>query len=175
MSALDEDAPYEALWEALGQLEDARAALHDRLRAARFAFSTTQAVEERRGRLLAYEAVPVAAGVVRPTRGLRSRRDHNNNNDSNNDDDDGVSWVVDPLPGPEGGEGEDGSAMDPICYFSAAPSEELRDCQRLFRQVLEDVVVVDRAQKAVLRIAANLPVANPGDGNDEDKKPPIPK
>ncbi|CCW69809.1 unnamed protein product [Phytomonas sp. Hart1] len=175
MSSLADHLSYEALWDGLGVLEDAREGLHAALRESYFALSSAQWVEECRGRLIAYEAVPLAEGAVRPTVGLvRSTIPKNaeETNTEKKEEEAEVSWEIEQLYGASNSvdanhtHAEDSKNdeqrsepfRDSIFLFSAAPSEELRHCQQLFQRVLEHVVNVDRAQNAALRVASNLEV-----------------
>lgn len=157
-----------SLLHSLSLLSAARDDLHSSLRAAGFQLSTTRREEERRGRLVGIEAVPTDPDTLVPlysteraagdngggwrlvalntntnttSSSSSGKKNSNDNDEDDDDDDDGKSAVAGSVPA---------TAVDPLLCFSGAPSQELRETQRLYRTVLKCAVAAVNAQEVAV-------------------------
>lgn len=142
-------------FDSLAKLEETREALHTALREAAFQYSATQRLEEQRGHLLGFEAVPTDEGTLSATC-VVERCDAGEDHDGSPEG----CWKLvaeDPQPLPSssppaapGKNPEQRSSADVLYYFSAAPSHDLRECQRLYREALKWAVATVNAQESAL-------------------------
>ncbi|AAZ12499.1 uncharacterized protein TEOVI_000454300 [Trypanosoma equiperdum] len=152
------DSKFEKAMSKLQLLEDSRTILHRMLQHAHFSFSNAQRQMDRTGLLLAWEAVPTAAGAVKPQYCIvREMKDGGNGGDAGVGaaaiSDDNVDCAVWKLVNCGDSAGE-----DPAKWFAVAPSEALRECQQHFRGVVNACVKVIQAQEEAITAAATVPV-----------------
>ncbi|KAK7195978.1 hypothetical protein NESM_000531100 [Novymonas esmeraldas] len=168
-----------AVLAELKALEAARTRLHAALREAAFSFTAAQRAEEAtRGRLVSFDAVPVADGTLTALATITSSCL------TNSGAADGTAWELtvekgsrrlpslrrqssstarDAAAATATAAAADSAPPDPIYYFSENPSSTLRECQTAFQHALVCVVATVNAQQRVLAAAAAAAMATPAD------------
>ncbi|CAD2220312.1 hypothetical protein AGDE_00856 [Angomonas deanei] len=126
------------VFSQLELLETKRDALHQLLCQAHFSYSMAKNIEEGRGLLLSYEAIPSTPGTLTPLCYVEGETEG--------------QLQIDPCDGkpPRGRSSAEATAVNPIYYISHAPSQELKECQSLFQQVLQTAMEVCNVQRALL-------------------------
>lgn len=82
------ETEFDAILSSLAVVESAREKLHARLQAAHFELSTAQRLEEQRGHLLSFEALPTASGSLAPLITIRGMRGTGNDADDKEEEED---------------------------------------------------------------------------------------